>query len=81
MSPSAVRHSRPEYHLSVAGQIRALRLSRGWTQRELGERMGVAQAEVSRLENPACDTYTVGTLQRLAAALGVALEVRFQALR
>ena len=31
--------------------IRQMRLARGWSQRQLGEHLGIEQATVSRLEN------------------------------
>ena len=62
----------------LAFQIRHLRDSRGWTQRELAERMPKAQQEtVSQWENPNYGRYSVNTLKRVAAAFDVALIVRF----
>ena len=61
----------------LAFQIRATRADRGWTQQDLALRTGIAQATLSRLENPDYRRYTLSTLKRLASALDVALAVRF----
>ncbi len=58
-------------------QIRALRDKNGWTQAELGERLGMTQTNISRLESPGYGKLNITTLQRLAAAFDVALVVRF----
>jgi transcriptional regulator with XRE-family HTH domain len=62
----------------VAFQIRALRESRGWTQRDLGERTGMAQERISQLEDPDYGRVTLKTLLRLADAFDVSLAVRFE---
>ena len=58
-------------------QIRTTREDRGWTQGELAERAGMSQEAVSRLESFTYGKFTLSTLKRLAAALDVALIVRF----
>ena len=58
-------------------QIRAMRDARHWSQRELGERAGMAQETISLLENPGYGKFTLRTLNRLAAAFDVGLLVRF----
>jgi transcriptional regulator with XRE-family HTH domain len=64
---------------SVALQIRALREQRNrMTQQELGERLGMAQTWISRLESPEYGKMTVATLLRLAEAFDVDLEVKFR---
>ena len=55
-----------------AAQFRTRRLELGLTQVELADRMGVDQAEVSRLERAAGNP-TQQTLLRAAAALGMSL--------
>jgi transcriptional regulator with XRE-family HTH domain len=56
-------------HFRLAGELLALRKSRGLTQRQLAEKTGVHQSEISRIEaahaNPTLDTVAV-----LAGALG-----------
>jgi transcriptional regulator with XRE-family HTH domain len=54
----------------VARRIRELRLKRGMTQSELGERIGSAKPHISELENGKTSP-GVGLLAKLAAALQV----------
>lgn len=61
----------------VAAQLLAMRESRGWTQKEVGERAEMSDARISVMENPNYDKITITTLKRLAAAFDVALMVRF----
>ena len=58
-------------------KIACLRERRQLSQRQLGERMGVAQAWVAKLEDPNYGKLTLSTLLRLAAAFDVGLEVDF----
>jgi transcriptional regulator with XRE-family HTH domain len=62
---------------NLAAQIYALREARGWTQAELAERAGMAQARISVMENPSYEQFTLSTLKRLRAAFDVALVVKF----
>jgi transcriptional regulator with XRE-family HTH domain len=50
----------------------------GLTQAEMAERIGVSQAQVSRIEKRGYDAYTLNTLRKYVAALGegYSLEVR-----
>jgi transcriptional regulator with XRE-family HTH domain len=50
------------------------------SQQELAKRMGVSQAQVSRIEKQGYDAYTLTTLRRYVAALGkgFSLEVKVQ---
>jgi transcriptional regulator with XRE-family HTH domain len=61
----------------VGRMIRELREARGLSQRELAERMGTTQSVVGRLEAGGSRP-TIVTLERVAQALGLQLEVRFQ---
>lgn len=61
----------------LAFQIRALREHKGWTQADLGKKMGKPQNVVSRLEDPEYGNYTMKTLLALASAFDVALTVKF----
>lgn len=61
----------------IAFQARALRLSKGWSQKELGEKAGKPQNVISRLEDPDYGSFTIRTLLDLASAFDVALLVRF----
>jgi transcriptional regulator with XRE-family HTH domain len=59
-------------------KIRGLREQRGWSQKELGEKVGMAQAWVSKLEDPSYGKYTIATLLRLASAFDVGLDIDFK---
>lgn len=61
----------------LAHQIRALRTQRGWTQKDLADKLGTTQAAVSRLEDPSYGRPSIKTLLDVGAAFDVALQVRF----
>lgn len=56
--------------------VRALRRRRGWTQDELARKAGLSQASISRAETGGVRHLTVGTLHRIAEALGARVSVR-----
>ena len=60
----------------IGRMVRELREARGLSQRELAARMGTTQSVVGRLEAGGSRP-TIVTLDRVATALGVRLEVRF----
>lgn len=72
---AAYERARRAHELGEA--IRARRQEVGLSQRELAERMGTAQSVVARLEAGAV-TPTLGTLDRVADALGTELLVEFR---
>jgi len=57
----------------------AARKDEGLTQKQLAERSGIDQAEISRIETGEANP-TVKTLQRLAEAMGMRLVVSFEKL-
>ena len=61
----------------IAFQVKALRKRAPWSQKELGERVGTPQNVISRYEDPDYGSFSLKTLQRLAAAFDVALIVKF----
>jgi ribosome-binding protein aMBF1 (putative translation factor) len=61
----------------VGRMIRELREARQLSQRQLAERMGTTQSVVGRLEAGGSKP-TLVTLERVAQALGLRLEVRFE---
>jgi len=65
-------HPPPAVNIS----IRQIREAAGISQRELAERLGVSQSLVARWESPA-GRPQVDTLQRIADALGLNLQVIF----
>jgi DNA-binding XRE family transcriptional regulator len=65
----------PEF--SIVQALIDARKESGLTQKQLSERTGIAQADISKLEsgngNP-----SVKTLQRLAAGMGMRVKIEFQ---
>lgn len=77
-SPAAkAAYERARAAYEVGRMVRELREARGLSQRELAERMGTTQSVVGRLEAGGSRP-TIVTLERVAHALGLQLEVRFQ---
>ena len=62
---------RPEYE-AIRAMI-AARLDSNMTQKELAEKTGIRQSNLSRIENGT----TVETLSRIAAGLGKQLKIEF----
>ena len=56
--------------------LRSLRVARGLTQKELSERTGIAQGDISKLENGNANP-SIRTLQRLASGMNMTLKVEF----
>ncbi|WP_263357312.1 helix-turn-helix domain-containing protein [Acidicapsa ligni] len=70
---AALRALRPEF--ALRNQMIEARLRRGWTQRQLAQRMGTTQSAIARLENGRSSP-TVKTLEKMAAATGSRLVMR-----
>ncbi len=64
----------PEFALIRA--ILDARREKGITQKELSERTGIAQSDISKLENGSANP-SVKTLKRVAAALGKKVKIEF----
>ena len=64
----------PEYAIMKA--IMEARTSQGLTQKELSIRSGIAQGDISKLENGNANP-SIRTLQRLAYAMGKTLKIEF----
>lgn len=63
----------------LAHQIRELRIQRGWTQKELAEKLELkGQSAVARMEDPSYGKLSIATLIKLSSVFDVALSVRFQ---
>jgi transcriptional regulator with XRE-family HTH domain len=56
--------------------VRALRRKAGWTQSQLGLRVGASSSAVSRIERGRADVATVRSLERVANELGARLVLR-----
>jgi transcriptional regulator with XRE-family HTH domain len=66
-----------QINIGIPFQIRALRTSRGWNQETLAQRTGMTQPRISELEKPGARRLNIETLLRIAAALDVAIHVKF----
>lgn len=62
-------------HFRLAVELLALRKARGLTQRQLAQRTGVNQSEISRIEGGGANP-TVSTVAALAGALGAEFSLR-----
>ena len=65
---------RPEYEAIRA--VIAARLACNMTQKELAEKTGIRQSNISRIENGSASA-TIETLARIAAGLGKQLKIDF----
>jgi transcriptional regulator with XRE-family HTH domain len=61
----------------LSQEIRRAIQKSGLTLSEIARRMGTTESAVSRMASPRYRGHTVGSLERLAEALGARLEVRF----
>jgi ribosome-binding protein aMBF1 (putative translation factor) len=61
----------------VARMIYEARTAEGLTQKELAALVGTKQPVVARLEDAAYEGHSLSMLQRIAAALGKTLDIRF----
>ncbi len=64
---------------AVAQLIYKARNKAGLSQAELAERIGTRQSVISRLEDADYEGHSLSMLQRIAAALGQCVEIRFLA--
>src|SRR5436309_10542268 len=62
---------------AVAQLIYDARTKAGLSQADLAERIGTKQSVISRLEDADYEGHSLSMLQRIAAALGQCLEIRF----
>ena len=63
---------------NIGGLIRSERTRRGMTQEELGERVGVGKAQISKIESGR--GLTIRTVTKVLDALGLSASVRLQAM-
>jgi ribosome-binding protein aMBF1 (putative translation factor) len=62
---------------AVAQLIHAARTKAGLSQAELARKLGTRQSVISRLEDADYEGHSLSMLQRIAAALGRCVEIRF----
>jgi ribosome-binding protein aMBF1 (putative translation factor) len=62
---------------AVAQLIYAARTKAGLSQAELADMLGTKQSVISRLEDADYEGHSLSMLQRIAAALGQCIEIRF----
>lgn len=65
-------------NFKLAAQIYQTRQARGWTQAELAERSGIAQARVSKIEAGEFESLTMATLRKFAKAFDVTVRMELQ---
>jgi len=63
--------------LAIVRELISMREQRGWSQRELADRAGMKQPQLARLETGQVEP-KLGTLQRLATAMGCRVRVRIE---
>jgi HTH-type transcriptional regulator / antitoxin HipB len=71
---AAAAYEQARLRFELAEAIRSRREELGWSQRQLGERAGMTQPGIARFEAGGT-TPTLPLLERLAAALGLTLQV------
>lgn len=70
-------HESTRAEFEVTRALIEARVSMNMTQKELAERSGIRQSNISRIENGTCSP-TIATLQSLARGLGKELTVNFR---
>lgn len=63
---------------TIAAQVYWTRKQRKWTQDDLAERSGIAQARISKIEAGEFTSLTMSTLSKLAKALDINLRIEFE---
>lgn len=66
-----------EPHQHIGQMIKEVRLSAGFSRKELGERLGITESAVAKLESRR-NSPSISTLERIAKAAGVRLVVGFE---
>ena len=57
----------------LADRVRDLRESRGWTQQQLADMVGLPQPRICEIETGTVKSPRIDTLQKLASVLGASL--------
>ena len=74
LAGEAARRNRAQL-ATIGEQVRTARGRRGWTQEQLGNRVGVSRSAVSAIERGLGGGHTLDTWQRVAVALDIGLRV------
>jgi len=64
--------------VDISMQIAKLRQEKGCSQKELAELAGIQQSNISRLESPGYQGYTLKVLSKVVRALGGRLKVEIE---
>src|SRR3982751_2036640 len=64
-------------NLRVAQLVHDARVAAGLTQKQLAEMVGTGQSAIARLEDADYEGHSLSMLRRVAAALGMKVEIRF----
>ena len=59
----------------VAVKLAALRKEAGLSQKELAQKVGTSQQQISRLESPSYEGHSLSMLRRIATVLGATIHV------
>lgn len=70
---TAAELAKAAINIQIQQMIHDTRMEKGWTQKDLADKMGVKQSLVSRWESGECN-YTVDTLIEIADALGLSVQ-------
>jgi HTH-type transcriptional regulator/antitoxin HigA len=62
----------------IGGLLVHARTARGWSQQELGDRVGVAMQQIQRYEKTLYESASLSRVQEVAQALGVISDVRLK---
>lgn len=77
-SDFATRFKKAGEAWDVAMQLAALRKESGLSQKELAQRAGTSQQQISRLESPGYEGHSLSMLRRVAEVLGGSVRVQIQ---
>jgi transcriptional regulator with XRE-family HTH domain len=74
----AARFEKAGQAWEVAMQLAALRKESGLSQKELAQRLGTSQQQISRLESPSYEGHSLSMIRRVADVLGAKVQVRIE---
>ena len=72
-----VKKMRPAANIAAGNAVLSARAQKGLSQKELSDATGIDQADISRIERGVANP-SVGTLNKIAEALGKTLEIKFK---